>query len=185
MPASSGQLAARAALALVLAACSNSTAPSGTPGPAACGSSPPVQIAAGAHLVIDPEATAGCIRLPDAGPAGAEHLLMAFSGSGEVTPAGLSAPYVLSGPVAGAMASEGAQSSSGRMPVPSLSPAQQFHDLLRERGRALAAEGPGPNQRSGRLPSLAVAPPPVGSQRDFQVCGDRRCTAFVTVTATL
>jgi len=105
---------------------------------------------------------------------------MAFSGSGQVTDKGLQAPFLLSG--TGAALSAAGARLEGRSVGIHLSPAQRFHDMLRARGRALAAAGV---KRPAQRPNFAVVPPPVGSQRSFQVCSSIDCTSFTRVTATL
>jgi hypothetical protein len=132
--------------------------------------------------VIDPASSAGCLVLPAAGAAGAEHLVVALSTSGQVTDSGVTAPYLLSGqPGASVSASvAGLPVANGRQARPS--PATRFHDMLRARGRALAL-GPRPALAVSRPPSLAISPPP--AQRSFQICANPDCSAFATVTAAL
>lgn len=167
-----------AALGL-LSGCSNSTGP-GSPPTAGCSGTTPTQLTLGAHLVIDASSSGGCVRLPAAGASGARHLLMALAATGQVTANGLEAPFLLSGNRAGLAASAGTSIQTLQVPV---SPAQRFHDMLRARGRELAATGA--LGRAGQRPNLAVVPPAVGSKRTFQVCGNRTCGNFVSVTATL
>ena len=172
-----------AALALLVGACSDSTGPRPSPTPLGCAAATPTQLAPGDHLEVDPATEGGCVRLPPAGANGAEHLLVALSATGQVTASGLKAPYDFSGNEGGLTASAGARMQALQMP-PS-SPAQRFHEMLRGRARDLAQQGSGPMPLVGRGPSFAIMPPPVGSQRTFQVCADRTCSGFVSVTATL
>jgi hypothetical protein len=179
-----GVVAGGAALVLLLAACSDSTAPRPAAAIAGCSAAAVLQLRAGEHTIIDPAGSGGCVRLPAAGAVGAEHLVVALSGTGQVTANGLSAPYQLAGQGAGLTASLGTTARSA-VPPAELSPAQRFHDLLRTRGHALAQGGGAALDRTRNQPRFAAAPPPLGSQRSFQVCGDRSCSSFVTVSATL
>jgi len=172
-----------AALALLIGACSDSTGPRPAPSPVGCAAATPTQLAPGGYLEVDPSTQGGCVRLPAAGANGAEHLLVALSGAGQVTSSGLKAPYDFSGNEAGLTASAGAPMQA--LQISTSSPAQRFHEMLRGRARDLARQGVGPMPSVGRVPSFAITPPPVGSQRTFQVCGEQSCSSFVTVTATL
>ncbi len=173
-----------AVVAAVLAACGgDSTGPTTSTSPAAnCGSTAPTQLAAGAHVVLDPAATGGCLVLPAAGAAGAEHLVVALSTSGQVTDSGVSAPYTLSGQPGGVMSAAVAALAQARPSQAGVSTAARFHDMLRTRGRALA-RGPALARAVTRLPSLAIAPSP--AQRSFQICANPDCSGFTTVTAAL
>jgi len=171
----------------VVAACGgDSTGPQSSTSSLAldCAGIGPTQLAPGAHVALDPAATHGCLVLPAAGPAGAEHLVVALSTTGQVTQAGVSAPYGLEGQSAGGLAAAVAALPQASAREASLSPAAQFHQMLRERGRALA-QGPAIEGARAPLPLVAAAAPPLGSQRSFQVCGNRDCTTFATVTAGL
>jgi len=169
----------------VLAACGgDSTGPStSTSGGLNCGGTTPTQVAAGAHLVFDPATSGGCLVLPAAGAAGAEHLVVALSTSGQVTNSGLSTAYTLSGKPGGSVsAAIAALPESPSRLQPSVSPAARFHDMLRAKGRALAHETA--IQRAvTRLPTLAAAVP--AAQRSFLICANTDCTSFATVTAAL
>src|SRR5580765_3093245 len=167
----SGFVIGSAALALLLGACSDSTGPRPAPSPVGCAGATPTQLAPGGHLEVDPTTQGGCVRLPAAGANGAEHLLVALSGTGQVTTAGLKAPYDFSGNEAGLTASAGAPMQE--LQIHASSPAQRFHEMLRGRARDLAQQGVGLIPSVGRVPSFAITPPPVGSQRTFQVCGQQ------------
>ena len=174
-----------AAAGLLLACGGDSTGPLSTSSLALnCAGTGPTQLAPGAHVVLDPAPTQGCLVLPAAGPAGAEHLVVALSTTGQVTQAGVSAPYGLEARSAGGVSAALAAlpQASGRAAI--LSPAAQFHQMLRERGRALAA-GSFIQRASAPLALAAAAAPPLGSQRSFQICGNQDCTSFTTVTAGL
>ncbi|MGH7657345.1 MAG: hypothetical protein ACREL6_03855, partial [Gemmatimonadales bacterium] len=84
------------AAVLVLVACGGSTEPD-FDASLTCDTPPEVQLAVGEFEVIDATGEAGCIRLPAAGPAGAEYIIAAVSGatigvSGSYTYVGLAAP---------------------------------------------------------------------------------------------
>jgi hypothetical protein len=171
---------------VVLACGGDATGPVQAPAALSCAGTTPTRLAPGDHIVFDPAASGGCLVVPAAGSAGAEYLVVAVSTTGQVTQAGVSTPYALA-----AQAGAGLTAAAGYLPVASLvaastSPAARFHDMLRARGRSLALGAGAALERAvARLPAVAAAVPPVGSQRNFQVCGDPNCAGFVTVTATL
>jgi hypothetical protein len=175
------------AAGLVVACGGDSTGPTQAPAALSCAGTTPTQLAPGAHVVFDPATSGGCLVLPAAGAAAAEYLVVALSTTGQVTQAGVSTPYTLAAqPGAGLMAAVAALPTVASMALTGTTPAARFHDMLRARGRALAHGAVVAPQRSvARLPVAAAAIPPVGSQRNFQVCGDQNCASFVTVTATL
>jgi hypothetical protein len=169
-----------------LTACSGSDTPttptiltlSCSPGPA------PTVMNAGEWRIIDPSATAGCLRLPAAGAGGAEYLLAAVSTATQEVPIGVSIDYTLQGlgaPAAGA-------SPSAPLPSPALSAwrapgtAAEFHAMLRARERALAGD-PAARIVLGAPPVLR-APPVVGVKDTFSVCATTTCTSYTTVIAT-
>jgi hypothetical protein len=173
-----------AGVAAVLAACGGDSAgPStSTSGGLNCSSTTPTQLGAGVHLVFDPATSGGCLVLPAAGAAGAEHLVVALSTSGQVTSAGLSTAYTLSGQPGGAVSAAVAALPEQSGLQLSVSPAARFHDMLRAKGRALAHQAA--IQRAvTRLPTLAATVPP--AQRSFLICANTDCTSFATVTAAL
>ncbi|MGH7560606.1 MAG: hypothetical protein ACRENB_06260 [Gemmatimonadales bacterium] len=156
----------------------------------ACASIPPVQLAVGQHVVVDPATTSGCIRVPAAGASGAEYLLVLTSTAGTETQNGVSGTYLLRGsnpsaagaavaaapgltpPVAGAWSPRGADAQ------------RRFDATLRSIERSLVAD---PRLRGPQaLPPAApdAVPPPVGDQRTFRVCTNTTCTTFGSVTAT-
>ncbi len=173
-----------AVVAGLLVACGgDSTGPNTSLSPASnCGTTAATQLTAGSHVVIDPATTSGCLVLPAAGPAGAEHLVVALSTSGQVTDSGVSAPYELSGQPRGVMSAAVAALSQASPRLASASPSARFHDMLRATARA-RARGPALQRALTRLPSLAVYPPP--AQRSFQICANPNCSSFATVTAAL
>src|SRR4051794_30543575 len=81
-------------LGLLIAGCNDSTGPTNGQTATTC-TATPVQLAPGAHVIIDPAVTGGCVRIPAAGATGAEHLVVALSTTGQVTDTGLSVPYQL------------------------------------------------------------------------------------------
>jgi hypothetical protein len=170
------------ALGLLAAGCSESTGPSTAQVPASC-TATPVQLAPGAHTVIDPATTGGCVRIPAAGATGAEHLVVALSTTGQVTDTGLSAPFQLMAQLNTApTALVAAGPNERRVRVP-LRRAQQFDLMLRARGRALSQRGA--LAAAVRAPAAATTAT-LGSQRTFQVCaGSTTCNTFTSVTATL
>ena len=174
------------AAALVVACGGDSTGPVQAPGALSCAGTVPLQLAAGAHVALDPATSGGCLVLPVAGAAGAEYLVVALSTTGQVTQAGVSTPYTLAAQAGAGLTAAVAALPAARVAPAGVSPAARFHDMLRARGRSLAHGAVAAPERSvARLPAVAAASPPVGGQRSFQVCGDQNCATFVTVTATL
>ncbi len=172
---------------LLLAACSSqTTAPTPPPVTVDCSGQPQLGLAPGEHAVVDPSATKDCLRLPAAGPGGAEYLTVALSTTGQVTATGISGPYqFMEGrTTAPALRQETAPHSPAES-APVLSPATQFHAMLRARGRSLARLAtPARMLAAARAPG-SLAPPALGTQRSFQVCGNVTCGSLVTVTATV
>lgn len=170
-----------------LAACGGADPVAPPPPPPAlnCATTPASALAAGAHVLVDPLTSGGCLKLPSAGVGGSEHLVVAVSTAGTETPAGISEAYTLTGqPAAGV-----ATAARGALPSPALRafrpslPADRFHLSLRQRERELARDPRAQFSRGAVSTALSV-PPPVGDQRDFQVCAETSCSSFVTVTAT-
>ena len=154
----------------------------------ACASVPQTQVAVGNHVVLDPLGASGCLRVPAAGAAGAQYLLVLASTSGVRTASGVQGTYLL-------RASSPQSSSAAPAPWPDLaagprestparrSVAAEFDAMLRERERELAAD---PLLRAAPqpVPWSAAAPPPLGDVKDFKVCGNLTCSSFSTVQAT-
>jgi hypothetical protein len=171
-----------ALLSGILIGCSDGTGP--TDPPLACSEASTRVLQVGEHQILDPSASGACVRLPAAGPAGAEHLYVALATAGQETSTGVSAPYLLSGvPVATAAPPE--------LPAPKLSafqtqlPAETFHSLLRSREKSLASDASRVLFDQGRLRTdEAAAPPAVGDQRAFNVCSSAACSSFVVASAT-
>ena len=167
----------------VLVSCSDGTGP-GTDPPLECSAASTRALQVGEHQILDPTTSGACLRLPAAGPQGAEHLYIPLATAGQETPDGVSAPYLLSGAIPGATA------AAPQLPAPRLSafqsplPAQAFHSLLRAREKSLAADVSGALFARGRTEAAKAAPPVVGDQRTFNVCSSSTCTQFVQATAT-
>lgn len=172
--------------AAIAAGCSgnSSSTPSG-PSQSACANATPVDLAVGQDTVLDATVNAGCIALPAAGPGGAEHLVVAYSASGQITTLGISAPFHLS---AGSAPSAAPMAGTAMPHLRGLQPDTRFDAMLRARGRALSAS-PALQGARARAPasggiSRATAPT-LGSQRTFYICANANCpTPLVALTAT-
>jgi hypothetical protein len=170
-------------VAVILLGCTDTTGPGG--GLALdCSAASTRNLAVGQHVILDPNATGACVRLPAAGSAGARYLYVPLATAGQETPGGVSAPYLLSGVSAGATA------AVGELPAPRLRafqatlPPEKFHSLLRAREKALAGDPSQALFSRGRARPGAAAPPAMGEQRSFNVCSSSSCTAFAQATAT-
>ena len=162
---------------VLLTACGGS-GPSDDDGVVDCAGVEPTTLAVGETTIIDARER-GCVRLPAAGGAGAEHLYVALSGEGDETQNGVQADYQLQGGTpAGAARMHRA---TGRAPSRLTGPAGRFHDLLRRREAELAPDGGG-NAAARR--AAVRRPPSVGDERTFKVCETTRCETFVDVAAT-
>jgi len=173
------------ALIVMVSGCGNdATSPSTSVSPAvSCLTTTPTRLALGAHIVVDPATSGGCIGIPSAGAAGAEYLIVALSTTGQVTESGVTAPYQLSAQSGGLTPSTAAMPQASRTALVE-SPAARFHAMLRARGRALS-RGPRLKAALTRPPAVAATAVALGSQRSFKVCGDTDCRTFVTVTGTV
>jgi hypothetical protein len=143
------------------------------------------QLAVGEHVVLDPLATNGCLRVPAAGATGAQYVLVLASTSGARVTGGVQAPYLLRGSSPQASSASPAPpelvaptGQSGRRSV-----AAEFDGMLRARERELAAD---PLVRTAPKPgpSIGTAPPPVGHVKTFKVCSNLSCSSFLDVPAT-
>jgi len=139
-------------------------------------------LAVGEYRVIDPAQAGSCVRFPDPGAGGAEHLYIALSTAGRETPSGTSAPYALAG-LPPTLAARG--SAKSRMLRTSGQPtvAAAFHARLRAYERTLAGR-PEPSVSQNRGASLRV-PVSLGERRTFEVLASpTRVDTFVQVSAT-
>lgn len=165
---------------VILAACNDGT------GPGAgldCSAATTRSLAVGEHQILNPADVGACVRLPAAGPGGAEHLYIPLATSGQETPNGVSSPYLVSSVSAGTAAPPALPSpklSAFRRPAP----AHSFHHRLRARERAMATERSPVLFNQGRLEAGRGVPPVVGDQRTFDVCSSSSCDEFVQTTAT-
>ena len=163
-------------------ACSDSSGP-GT-GPAlTCTEASTEVLAVGEHRILDPTQDDACVRLPAAGPAGAEHLYVAVATEGRETENGVSTPYAITGsntPIA-ALRPLSSASLSAFQPPPS---ASEFHRMLRLRERALTEGSSELLFKNGRMTPSSTAPPVPGEQRIFKVCTSRECDEFIDAAAT-
>ncbi len=167
-----------AGLLLCCGACgSTGPNPPGTPSEE-CASRPVTQLAVGDHVIIDPSATGGCLRLPVAGAGGAQYLLVLASTNGSKSSTGVSGPYLLraSNPVVAL------QTASGAAPLAPAGNAAQFDATLRRLEGELAAD-PRHRPLTAASPGLTQAPP-LGDMKSFKTCSNLACTSFVTVQAT-
>ncbi|MGD9524163.1 MAG: hypothetical protein AB7N73_10715 [Gemmatimonadales bacterium] len=173
------------AIVVAVAACAEN-GPTG-PGPVLrCTDPAPIDLPIGGIALINPAVDANCLTLPgDATER--EFLVVAYSGTGQVTSAGVSGGYELratraTGPAA--LASLGGRPAS----VPALglglepTTAAGFHAALRRREAALVASGAAALQSP--VPALAQGPPTVGQQDGFRVCANLSCAQQTQITAT-
>ena len=166
---------------LFLAACSNGTGPGGGPS-LDCTTAPTEVLAVGEHAILDPNQTDACIRLPQAGAVGAEHLYVPVATAGQETDQGLEADYMVTGssPVAAARQLPSPLLSAFRPPLR----AAAFHNMLRERERALSRDPTVALFDQGRVTASATVKPVVGDVRTFEVCSSPACDDFVSTSAT-
>jgi hypothetical protein len=162
--------------AVLVAACGDGSGPDTSS--VDCADVSPTVLTPGQFAVVD-AAEAGCVQVPAAGPAGAEHLFVALSGQGTETNSGVTEDYSLTaGPPGAAAAVAPPIQARRRTATPQ---AARFHDRLRARERDLVARRPaGAAARS----ATRVIPPLVGDQRSFKVCAEDACDTFVDVAAT-
>jgi hypothetical protein len=165
---------------LFLAACSNGTGPGGGPS-LDCTTAVAEVLAVGEHRILDPNQTDACVRLPQAGPAGAEYLYVPVATAGQETDQGVEADYTITGssPAAAARQLPSPLLSAFRPPLR----AAAFHAMLRARERALSRSPSVALFDQGRVTGTATAKPVVGDVRTFQVCSSSACDDFVPATA--
>jgi hypothetical protein len=163
---------------LVLVGCGDGTGPS-----LDCSAESVQALAVGEHRIIDPRTEGACLRLPEAGAGGAEHLYVALATAGQETPDGISSSYVLRG-VSSPIAAPPALLSPRLTSVRRRAEPQAFHSMLRSRERALAQDVARPLFSKSRLRVTAGPPPVKGDQRSFDVCATSECDDFIQTTAT-
>ncbi len=194
-------------LAVLVAGCGgdsggpNPPPPPPPPAAASCSSVTPVQLSVGQHLVIDPAQTSGCVRVPVAGPSGAEYVVVVTATTPIRSAAGVSGSYSVrtNNPAASLVA--GAAEPAGPAAPPTLGVGGQgfrveprlgqgpvsaaFHQMLRQREAALAADPSNFGRpAAGVQRASAAGPPVVGDVRTFKTCKDVNCTQFDDVPAT-
>ena len=153
-------------LALAVVACGSDSAL--TPAPVTA----QVSLAPGAFSLLTDTAVSGAVEFPAAAGSAAEYLVL-----GQLAvPSEVTANYLL-----------GAQDVNGvrapAQPAPGASLALRFHDMLRAREAAMAAQAPF-FRSPFPVPRSSVTPPAFGSKRTFKVCGDIACDKTVNVSAT-
>jgi hypothetical protein len=151
------------------------------PGTIDCSSVAPTILTAGQFVILD-AAEQGCVRIPGAASQEAEYLYVALSGDGTVSENGTDSAYqIQGGPSPSASVARLGQASLHQAPPP----AAAFHDMLRERERAMTQQHPAAAAARARVSASVVpVPPVVGSARTFNVCANTTCTSFVQSTAT-
>ena len=163
-------------------ACSDGSGP-GTGATLTCTEASTEVLAVGEHRILDPTRNDACVRLPAAGPAGAEHLYVPVATEGQETEDGISTPYAITGsnPASAALQPLSSGSLSAFQPAQS---ASEFHRMLRDRERALTEAPSELLFSNGQRTPSSTPPPAPGEQRIFKVCTSRLCNTFVDATAT-
>jgi hypothetical protein len=171
---------------VLLAACGDGGV-SPTPAVLDCGAVTPTSLAVGESAVLNAEDTA-CVRLPGAGPDGAEYLYVAVATAVRESNEGVEAPYDLNASAPGSAATASASTPLLQAFRPPSS-AQQFHQRLRAMEREIS-QNPQMTLFNGLSAAVvAQAPPTVGEQRTFNVLRSSDVTGtmpsdYVKVTAT-
>lgn len=144
-----------------------------------CDGVPATNLAVGAHTIVDPAGSGGCLRLPAAGAGGAEYLVVALSANGQETQHGVQGSFELS-----ASTDDFAPIlAPGRAPdARAMNGPAAFDAMLRQREHEIARR-PELGFSRDRVQRAAV-PPTVGSSRSFRVCKTANCDSFVSVQAT-
>ena len=176
------------ALAAATGACGGSTPitppppppPPGTPS-VVCASKPVTQLSAGQHVIIDPNSTSGCLRIPAADANGAQYLLVVASTTGARSTTGIQGAYVLRASTPASASAE--PSAAARVVIPPRqSAAAEFEAMLREREAELASRRA--VSAAPPMGDVVAAPPVVGEVKSFKTCSNLQCSAFTTVMAT-
>ncbi|MDQ3209466.1 MAG: hypothetical protein M3Q37_12790, partial [Gemmatimonadota bacterium] len=140
-------------------------------------------LAVGQRRILDPNQDDACVRLPTAGPSGAQYLYVPVATAGTETEAGVQADYRITGASPAAAAARALPSpllSAFRPPVR----AGAFHAMLRERERDLSQSASVALFDRSRVMASTAVPVTVGEQRTFQVCSTPQCNSFVDATST-
>ncbi len=176
-------------VAVLGAGCGSDTSGPNLPAVLDCDSVTTTALAVGQSAVVNAEDTA-CVRLPAAGPDGAEYLYVAVATAARESGEGVAAPYDLS-----ASPPESTATAATAVTSPLLqafqppSTAQQFHQRLRAMEREISQD---PQMMRFTGPSAAVVaqpPPTFGEKRTFNVLRSNQVTGrlasdYVQVTAT-
>lgn len=170
---------------VVIAACGGGGTGPTEPDPAECGSPTIVTLAPGAHQVVDPSTSGGCVRV-GAQFGNEEYLVVLLSGAGDETQAGISGPFTFEiGAVGSVVAAPGSGGPGGSPFAPAQAPAPSaaaaFDAGLRRREAELQVSA---TDRLQAAPGGPAAAPVVGHQRTFQVCAATTCNQTNTVNAT-
>ncbi|HEY7635130.1 MAG TPA: hypothetical protein VH763_06280 [Gemmatimonadales bacterium] len=175
--------------AVFMAGCGDGGVGPTTPSVLDCSAVTPTVLSVGQSAVLDAQDTA-CVRLPNAGPDGAEYLYVAVGTAARENTEGVQAPYDLS---ASLPESTAAATTSVTSPLlgafQSPSTAREFHQRLRAMEQDLSED---PQAMLFNGPSAAVvaqAEPTLGEQRSFNVLRSNRVTGkllsdYVQVTGT-
>jgi len=176
--------------AVLMAGCGDGGSGPNPPPVLDCGAVTPTALAVGQSAVQNAEDTA-CVRLPAAGPDGAEYLYVAVATAARESDQGVEAPYDLSaGPESTATAATPLTSASPLLRAfrpPST--AREFHQRLRAMEREISRD---PQMMLFAGPNAAVvaqSPPALGEQRAFNVLRSNTVTGtmlsdYVQVTGT-
>ena len=181
---------------VVGAACGGGTGPNNLLPPSeACAAQAATQLAVGAHAIINPAGSGGCLRLPEAGSASAQYLLVVAATVGTRSTNGIKGPFLLrAGRPAGAGSASivslpapvapAAGELAGELPWRRSPAATAFDVSLRLRERELLDDPRHPRPPRAPTPGGPVAAPPLGEVRTFRVCNNLQCNSFGSVTAT-
>ena len=161
------------------AACGDSAGPAVDPCRGRLNGNPPLNLAVGAYVSLDPTPTGGCVQLAaNASATDSVEYLVIPQLATDVP--GSSSPFQILGD---AMLAPAAAAQHGVPPQL----AERFHaflrraDARREWGVAPVIAAPG---QATRPPSVHRSPPVTGSTSQFMVCAALDCSRFDTVTAT-
>jgi hypothetical protein len=147
-----------------------------------CSQVDPTSLGVGEFAIVD-AANFGCVRVPAAGPGGAEYLYVALSGEGTVVDTGISAGFELEG---GSTAVAAMSPRSSAVPQTSRRPVRNaaFDAHLRAREQTLTAQPGVASLARARARQAGRVPPVPGEERTFKVCATPDCDSFVDAVAT-